>query len=95
MVEKKGDKITLLGINYEVIKRDNRWYLENKRFNKISDNDAIFTKLGISDASKISIKILGYSRGGVFPECDTINDLNKLIRHLQRLINPIKIYELW
>ena len=23
------------------------------------------------------------------------NDLNKLIRHLQRLINPIKIYELW
>lgn len=76
---KEGDILTLGGCQYEVnTSGGSRLYLSANP----GDNDFVFTYLGVGK-SKYVRDILGYCNDGMFPTCNNIEDLNKVIRKLQ------------
>ena len=81
---KIGSKIKL-GKHTFTVKKDSfdGYYL----FIEGDSNDIIFTELDLN-ARTFARKVLGYNSTGIFPECKTLADLEKLINALQEELNP-------
>lgn len=90
---KVGDIIEIYGIRYEVTP-----YLF--LYNKKGVNCEIFDKLNL-DKKKVFLEVLGYYNDARFPISNNIEDLNKIIDYLKKVIikktnkNVVQIYELW
>ena len=50
-------------------------------------NDIIFTELCLN-SREFARKVLGYGTNGIFPECKTLSDLEKLVNALQEKLKP-------
>lgn len=76
---KKGDILTLGGYKYTVCSdAKSKFYLSEDGYH----NDLIFTYLDVNKFDYVT-GVLGYCNAGEFPECNNIEDLNKLICKLQ------------
>jgi len=92
---KIGDRINLYEIEYEVYKykySDDCYFLQSC----YDYNGAIFDKLDI-DKESFTKTVLGYCLSGSFPECKTLEDLEKLINALKEEIKKKenKLPEKW
>lgn len=77
---KVGDKVTICGIEGEVkvCHSTCRYYIH------INGNwNSKWFRILKLDAGEFSEEILGYSKSGVFPECDTLEDITKLVNALK------------
>jgi hypothetical protein len=75
---KEGDKIILSGDTYRV-SSNCRFLIIESGYN---NNIACFTKLGL-DPRQITKDVLGYVGPGIFPECNSPEDLAKLVAYLK------------
>lgn len=79
-----GDKVQFEGIptKFTVDGRPNHYYL----YSTSTDNDLIFGKYGINKGD-FTKAVLGYYGGGMWPECRTLGDLDKLIKAVKEFVH--------
>lgn len=79
---KEDQKVELFGISYTVERAPNgEYFLEGGP----KSNCQMFEDAGIGRTSKVQFqeKILGYQKGGGFPQCKSLEDLTKLVQAIK------------
>lgn len=77
---KVGDVVNLHGLEYEVKKGiDDTYYM----YIMDAMNSLIFKKLRINNIPEFTKNILGYYKDGYFPNCNSLEDLTKLVNALK------------
>lgn len=86
-----GTPFTLKGVQGKLqVSSDgsNLWYWNDPS----GDNSAVFKKLGV-DKREMQLVALGYrAPGGVFPYCNTVEDLLKFLQYIESYPGPVKPY---